>query len=217
MLFAAHVDWVVVGLGNPGEEYVGSRHNVGFAIVDRLAGEARATFRSASFQSHAAWIDIGADRTLLVKPQTYMNRSGRSVAGWLAKVGLPLERLVVIHDDLDLPLGRLRIVKEAGPGGHKGVMSIQETLGSQAFPRIRVGIGRPLQGEEVVDRVLGGFEPEERPVATDMVQRVVAAVRTLVAEGVPAAMNRYNVWAPRADGSRTNRPSDTPEQSEERR
>jgi PTH1 family peptidyl-tRNA hydrolase len=125
-----------------------------------------------------------------------MNLSGPPVAAWLQTLGLPAARLVVIHDDLDLPLGRLRVSARAGPGGHRGVASIQTALGTQAFPRVRVGIGRPREGQEAVDRVLEAFAPEELPLVGVVIDRAAEAVRTLIADGLPSAMNRYNVRVP---------------------
>jgi PTH1 family peptidyl-tRNA hydrolase len=137
----------------------------------------------------------------LLKPQTFMNRSGLAVAAWLDALGLAASQLLVVHDDLDLPLGRLRVVGSAGPGGHRGVASIQEALGTQAFPRVRVGIGRPDQGEEAVEHVLEAFAPEEQAIAHEMVGRAASAVQTLLAFGLVAAMDRYNVRAPLSGAS----------------
>jgi PTH1 family peptidyl-tRNA hydrolase len=125
-----------------------------------------------------------------------MNLSGPPVATWLDRLGLPTARLVVIHDDLDLPLGRLRVSARAGPGGHRGVASIQAALGSQAFPRVRVGVGRPGEGQEASDRVLEAFAPEELPVVGVVIDRAAEAVRILIADGLTSAMNRYNVRVP---------------------
>jgi PTH1 family peptidyl-tRNA hydrolase len=213
----AEANWLVAGLGNPGQEYAATRHNVGFAVLDRLAAVAAVRFRPGAFQSQVAWMDTPEGRALLLKPQSFMNRSGQPVAAWLATLELSLNRLVVLHDDLDLPLGALRVVRGAGAGGHKGVASIQEALGSQAFLRIRVGIGRPPEGVEARDRVLAAFRPDELPAATDMVERAAAAVRTLLGEGPTAAMNRYNVRVARKHGSSADDQSRTPEQPEERR
>ncbi len=183
----------MVGLGNPGTEYAQTRHSVGFQVVDRLAAEAGVRFRLSRFQAQGARAEISGTPTFLLKPQAFMNRSGRSVAAWLEAVGLPPARLVVVHDDLDLPLGRLRVVRSAGPGGHRGVASVQESLATRSFPRVRVGIGRPREGQAAADRVLGEFEPEELPLVAEMVERAAAAVRTLIREGLAAAMNRYNL------------------------
>ncbi len=190
-----------MGLGNPGPEYAGTRHNVGFAVVERLAGETGARFTTRRLEAEAAAADLGGVPVLLLKPLTFMNRSGPAVAAWLLALGLAASRLVVVHDDLDLPLGRLRVVGSAGPGGHRGVASIQEALGTRDIARVRVGIGRPRQGEEAALRVLERFTPEEAPTAAAMVERAAAAVRTLVVSGLSAAMERYNVRAPAAGAS----------------
>jgi PTH1 family peptidyl-tRNA hydrolase len=121
------------------------------------------------------------------------------VAAWLEQLGLPASRLLVIHDDLDLPLGRLRVSARAGPGGHRGVASIQAALGTRAFPRVRVGIGRPREGEAASDRVLEAFAPEERPVLGAVIRQAVEAVRSLIIDGLASAMNRYNMRVPAGD------------------
>jgi PTH1 family peptidyl-tRNA hydrolase len=169
---------------------------VGFAVVDRLAGVARVRLEAGRYRTERAWSDLSGVPVLLVKPQAFMNLSGPSVAAWLGHLGLPAARLVVIHDDLDLPLGRLRVSARAGPGGHRGVASIQEALGTRAFPRVRVGIGRPGEGQAASDRVLEAFAPEELPVVGAGIDRAAEAVRTLISEGLASAMNRYNVRIP---------------------
>jgi PTH1 family peptidyl-tRNA hydrolase len=186
-------DWLVAGLGNPGPGYVCTRHNVGFAVVERLAADGSAGFSSGAHESQLALITLSSVSVLLLKPQTFMNRSGAAVVAWLARLGLPPARLVVVHDDLDLPVGRLRIVTAAGAGGHRGVGSIQETLGTADFARIRIGIGRPEAGEDAVDHVLTAVAPEEATVLADAVVRAAAAVRSLIVEGPAPAMNRFNV------------------------
>jgi PTH1 family peptidyl-tRNA hydrolase len=184
--------WLVVGLGNPGPDYRETRHNLGFGVVERLAAQDRARFASEDFQCEVALIRISAVPILLLKPQTFMNRSGVAVSGWLGRLGLVPADLVVVHDDLDLPLGRIRIVARAGPGGHRGVLSIQEQLGTRDFARLRIGIGRPEAGEAAVDRVLGAFADGEAPLVAEVVDRCAAAVRCLILEGVSQSMNRYN-------------------------
>lgn len=182
--------WLVAGLGNPGPAYVRTRHNVGFAVVERLASAAG--FVSGPFETQLTLVFLSSVPVLLLKPQTFMNRSGAAVAGWLARLGLSPARLIVVHDDLDLPVGRLRIVTAAGPGGHRGVGSIQERLGTADFARIRVGIGRPEIGEDAAGRVLADVAPEESAVLADAVARAADAVRRLILEGLGPAMNRYN-------------------------
>jgi PTH1 family peptidyl-tRNA hydrolase len=192
---------LVVGLGNPGPEYARTRHNVGFAVVERLAAEAGGRFSVRRFEAEAATVEMAENLIALLKPQTLMNRSGLAVAGWLEALQLPASQMIVVHDDLDLPLGRLRVVGSAGSGGHRGVASIQEALATQAFPRVRMGIGRPREGEDAVERVLEEFAPEEIPVAEEMVGRAALAVQTLIASGLAAAMDRYNVRAPMTEAS----------------
>lgn len=192
----AEAHWLVVGLGNPGSGYVGTRHNVGFAVVDRLAEATRVRFGPGRHRTERAWSDLSGVPILLLKPQAFMNLSGPSVAAWLEKLGLPAARLVVVHDDLDLPLGRLRISARAGPGGHRGVASIQASLGTQAFPRVRVGIGRPGEGQGASARVLEAFAPEELPAVGVVIDRAAEAVRVLIIDGLASAMNRYNVRGP---------------------
>lgn len=192
---------LVVGLGNPGPEYARTRHNVGFAVVDRLAAEAGGRFEPGRLQAEAAVVEMSGIPITLLKPQTFMNKSGLAVAAWCDALQLPISRLVVVHDDLDLPLGRLRVVGEAGPGGHRGVASIQESLGTQAIPRVRLGIGRPREGEDATERVLEEFAPAELPLVEEMVGRAASAVRTLLSAGLTAAMDRYNVRAPASEAS----------------
>ncbi len=185
--------WLVAGLGNPGSAYARTRHNVGFAVVERLASDAAARFAPGPCDAQLAAISVASVPVLLLKPQTFMNRSGAAVAGWLARLGLPPARLIVVHDDLDLPVGRLRVVAAAGPGGHRGVGSIQETLGTAEFARVRIGIGRPEAGEDPAGRVLTEAAPNEAAELTDAVARACEAVRSLILEGPGPAMNRHNV------------------------
>jgi PTH1 family peptidyl-tRNA hydrolase len=185
--------WLVAGLGNPGPAYIRTRHNIGFAVAERLAADGSAGFVAGAYESEVALVRVSSVAVLLLKPQTFMNRSGVSVVGWLTRLGLPPGRLVVVHDDLDLPLGRLRIVGAAGAGGHRGVRSIQDLLGTADFPRLRLGIGRPADGEDAVDRVLAEFAHDEASSVTDVVVRAAEAVRSLIREGPAPAMNQYNV------------------------
>jgi PTH1 family peptidyl-tRNA hydrolase len=201
------VCWLVAGLGNPGRAYAGTRHNVGFAVVERLAAASGVTFGPGAFQSLVARIELGGAAVLLLEPLAFMNRSGFPVASWLARLDLPAAKLLVVHDDLDLPLGRIRAVAGAGSGGHRGVASIQAVIGTQEFPRIRVGIGRPAGDEAATDRVLTEFAPAELNLLGAVLDRAVAAVQELIRRGPDAAMNRCNVRAvpgeglPPADGN----------------
>ena len=179
---------LVVGLGNPGPEYRGTRHNVGFSVLDLLASEWGLTW-----QHTKAWNAIWAkgERAILVKPTSYMNRSGEPVlaVGNFYKI-TPAEMLVVL-DDFALELGRLRLRLEGGPGGHNGLGSIIVTLGTEAVPRLRIGIGAaPTEGS--VDYVLGRFFDEERPMVEKMIPRAVEAVKCAIDKGVLSAMNLFN-------------------------
>jgi PTH1 family peptidyl-tRNA hydrolase len=199
--------WLVVGLGNPGPDYAGTRHNVGFSVVERLADEARGEFQPGPGRSRVARVRLTGVPVVLAEPLAFMNASGDPVAACLASLGLPVERLLVVHDDLDLTLGRIKVVAEAGTGGHRGVAGIQAVLGTSGFPRIRVGIGRPGETEDAALRVLSAFTEAEAPVAAEALGRAAAAARSVVADGPAAAMNRFNTRAARAPEP----PGDVPE------
>ncbi|MBN1657752.1 MAG: aminoacyl-tRNA hydrolase [Anaerolineae bacterium] len=184
---------LVVGLGNPGATYARHRHNVGFFIVDALARAHGLSFaRDKDARAHVATGQVAGTRVILAKPQTYMNLSGRTAGRLLRAHGVPIECLLVVYDDLDLPLGRLRLRAEGGSGGHKGMRSIQEVLGTQSFPRLRVGIDRPPAGVDPADYVLQPFAASDRPLLDAVVDRAVTAVECWLAEGVTAAMDRFN-------------------------
>ncbi|HWT77609.1 MAG TPA: aminoacyl-tRNA hydrolase [Candidatus Acidoferrum sp.] len=187
---------LVVGLGNRGQEYARTRHNVGFRVVERLAAEEGASFSVNRYEAAAAMVEVEGVPVVLLKPQAFMNQSGPAVAAWLEGLGLPASALILIHDDLDLPLGRLRVTGSAGSGGHRGVMSVQRVLGTQTFPRVRAGIGRPLASENAAEWVLEEFTPEELPIASEMVSQAASAVKTLVVSGLVVAMDRYNGRGP---------------------
>jgi PTH1 family peptidyl-tRNA hydrolase len=184
---------LVVGLGNPGQGYASHRHNVGFRVVEALARTHHLSFsRQKGFQAYVAEGRIAGQRAILAKPQTFMNLSGRAVGRLVRARGIDLERLLVVYDDLDLPLGRLRLRPEGGAGGHKGMRSILDTLGSQAFPRLRVGIGRPPGQMDPADYVLRPFQEQEKAVLAQVVEWAVAAVECWLAEGLVAAMDEFN-------------------------
>jgi PTH1 family peptidyl-tRNA hydrolase len=183
---------VVVGLGNPGERYRRTRHNVGFMVVDALA--ARASARSGR-EVHEAWVaeaELGGERALLVKPLTFMNRSGGAVDRILAVQGAGLADLVVVVDDVALELGVLRIRERGSHGGHNGLRSLVEVLGSEEFVRVRVGIGKGEVQEELAGYVLSDFPREDVLVVQEIVGWAADAVECVVREGAPAAMNRFN-------------------------
>ncbi|WP_018086127.1 aminoacyl-tRNA hydrolase [Desulfurispora thermophila] len=185
---------MIVGLGNPGEKYARTRHNAGFMVVDALAGELGPLVWRERFQALTVKVEMAGKPVLLVKPQTYMNLSGSAVAALLHWYKIELDNLLVIYDDLDLPPGKIRLRTKGGSGGHKGMISIIDLLGTSDFPRLRVGIGRPPVGgeEAVIAWVLGEFAPEERPLMEEAVRRGAAAARAVVEQGLQAAMNLYN-------------------------
>ncbi len=188
---ASTLDLLVAGLGNPGREYAATRHNAGWMVVDELARRQNGTWRS-KFSGQLAEIRLDGDRLALVKPETYMNDSGRSIAAAARFFKAPVESVLVVHDDVDLEEGRLQARLGGGLAGHNGLRSIAQALGSQDFLRLRVGVGRPGRGDRrsVADYVLAAFEPETDVEA--LVARSADAVETIVRDGLEAAQQRYN-------------------------
>lgn len=184
--------YLIAGLGNPGREYRENRHNVGFMVLDRLAARLRLSFSRLESKALLTKGDHEGRRLLLAKPQTYMNLSGQSVGALLRYYKVPLEHLLVVFDDVDLPLGVLRLRPGGGSSGQKGMASIIERLGSQDFPRLRVGIGRPPGRMQAADYVLEDFSRQEAAILPEILDRAAEAVLTFTVEGLPAAMNRFN-------------------------
>jgi PTH1 family peptidyl-tRNA hydrolase len=182
---------LIVGLGNPGRKYAGNRHNIGFQCLDRLAEAWGLSFSRRKHKALLAQGEIAGLKVVLAKPQTFMNLSGDAVERLARFYRVSPESILVIHDDLDLPVGRIRVRPEGGAGGHKGMESIIEHLGTNGFPRLRVGIGRPTHNDPV-DYVLGDFGPDERIAINEAYERAVSAVELWLAEGIVAVMNRYN-------------------------
>ena len=184
---------LIVGLGNPGPEYANHRHNVGFQIVQALAKNHGLSFdRHKKAKARVAEGTIGQRQVLLAKPQTFMNLSGKTVGRLSRDREIPPECILVVYDDLDLPLGRLRIRPSGGSGGHKGLRSIIEVLGSQGFARLRLGIDRPPGSLDPADYVLQPFAAEDQTLVADTLERAVEAVEIWLADGVVAAMDRFN-------------------------
>lgn len=183
---------LVVGLGNPGGEYLATRHNVGFKVVDLLAARAGVKLRRGRFRCIQAEARIAGERVILIQPRTYMNRSGVTVRGAVNYFHAPLSHLLVICDDVHLHPGVIRLRRAGSAGGHNGLISIIETLGSQEFPRLRIGVGEPPPHMSQVDYVLGRFEREEREAVAAAIARAAQAVAAWIAEGLEAAMNRFN-------------------------
>jgi len=183
----------IVGLGNPGLAYRVTRHNVGFMVIDRLARKHGIPLSTRKFRARLGEGKIVSAQVVLIKPQTYMNLSGLCVQKLLSYYDDSLKNLIVIHDDLDLSMGSIRIRRKGGHGGHKGVQSIIQSLGGRDFVRIKVGIGRPRSGVDVTDYVLHPFEGEERTRLGSVLSRAVEAVEVILLEGVDRAMSAFSV------------------------
>jgi PTH1 family peptidyl-tRNA hydrolase len=182
---------IVVGLGNPGRNYHGTRHNVGFAVIDNLASAPSASRWQTRFHAQTAEVVEGTEKLLLLKPETFMNLSGRSVRQAVDFYNLPMTDLLVVCDDINLPLGKLRVRARGTHGGHNGLRDIQNHLGTTEYARLRIGVGAP-KPNEAVDHVLGRFRPTERPVIEDAVALAVQAVMVWTVRGIEACMNEYN-------------------------
>ena len=184
--------YLIVGLGNPGLEYARNRHNVGFHCLDRLARAHDLDIRRRKKRARVAKGTIAGQQVVLAMPQTFMNESGRAVGPLTRFFQVELERLLVIYDDLDLPPGTIRMRPGGGSGGHKGMRSIIQYLGSQEFARLRIGIGRPPGRMDPADYVLQDINGEEVDLFDESLDRAVAAIETWLREGVEEAMSRHN-------------------------
>jgi PTH1 family peptidyl-tRNA hydrolase len=182
----------VAGLGNPGEKYSSTRHNLGFRVADELAESCHTSIRRKEFRALTAVVTIGRSEVLLLKPQTFMNLCGESVASACKGLGIPPDHVIVVYDDADLASGRLRVRRGGGTGGHKGVASIIEELGSADFVRLRLGIGRPPVGRELADWVLEQAAEADQRALDDLVRRAGDAVREIVLNGAEQAMQKFN-------------------------
>jgi peptidyl-tRNA hydrolase, PTH1 family len=189
---------LVVGLGNPGGGYAQSRHNLGFMCLAHFARTQGVAFDKKQGKARTGTGRVGGETVILARPQTFMNLSGESVSLLVQKFKIELDDLLVVHDDLDLPLGRIRLRKGGGSGGHKGIESIIACLGSRDFARLRVGIGRPNEAgfgsseEDVISYVLNDFTPDEEREIDKVIPRVSEAILCFLTDGLAAAMNRYN-------------------------
>lgn len=189
--------WLVVGLGNPGPRYAATRHNIGRRVVDELAARRGETLRSHRANAHIAqtWLRPGGARLVLAAPNTFMNVSGGPVSALAAFYSIPPERVVVVHDELDIPFDTLKLKVGGGHGGHNGVRDVAAALGTAEFPRVRVGIGRPPGRQDPADWVLSPFSTAERDLVGSLVDDAADAVEQLVGEGLVAAQQRHH--APR--------------------
>ncbi len=183
---------MIVGLGNPGPAYRHTRHNFGFLVIDELADAFNIPVKRLKFKAMIGEGRFGENKVVLVKPMTFMNESGRAVAPLLRFFKLPLSNLLVIHDDLDLPLGMLRLRPTGGTSGQRGMASIITQLGTQDFPRMRLGIGRPPGQMDPVDYVLKDFLPSENELLKIVLQTAIEACQTFINEGLTKTMNKYN-------------------------
>lgn len=182
--------WIIVGLGNPGRRYAKTRHNIGFVVVEAIAGRYGIAFleRDSSREGEGSIKDTSI---VLVEPLTFMNRSGLAVREVLRRYGAGPENLIVVQDDIDMETGKLRIRKRGSAGGHRGIASIIAETGSCEFVRVKIGVGRE-EGVPAEDYVLGRFRPDERPVINETVEAAVEAVGAIVSDGIESAMNRFN-------------------------
>ena len=185
--------WLIVGLGNPGREYEKTRHNTGFRAMDILAEKLNAKVDRLKFQGLYTQVNYGGKKLFLLKPQTYMNLSGRSVLQLSAYFGIPPQRIIVMFDDISLEPGRLRVRAEGSAGGHNGIKNIIAHLGTDVFPRVKVGVGAPSHPDyDMVDWVIGSFSAQEKKIVDEALDRALDAAECIISRGVTEAQNRFN-------------------------
>lgn len=184
---------LVAGLGNPGSEYASTKHNLGYLTVDEIGKRAGIDLKKKKFSGIYGEGTFNNDKLILLKPETYMNRSGESVSTAVSFYHIPAENIIIVHDELDLPAGTVRIKAGGGSAGHKGVMSVMGELGSGDFIRVRIGIGKPREKKGTVSHVLTKFNKEESELVSESVLRAADAVLEIIQQGLQKAMNKYNV------------------------
>lgn len=185
--------YIIAGLGNPGKQYEGTRHNAGFHAIDYLAAVHRVKVSRLKFKALYGEGHIGGEKVLLVKPQTFMNLSGESLRDFVNFYKISPKELIVIYDEVALPTGKLRIRTHGSAGGHNGIKSIIYQLASEDFMRLRIGVGAPQhEGQDLADHVLGKFGKEEFPLMDDAIKRAAEAVEVMIKEGPESAMSRFN-------------------------
>ena len=190
---SAAVDWLIVGLGNPGQKYANTRHNMGFLTVDLLAEQEGQKLNKVKFKSAFNIFPFAGQRCLVMKPQTYMNLSGEAVREAVQFYKIPPERVLVIYDDVSLPVGKLRVRPTGSAGGHNGIKNIIAHLGTQDFPRIKIGTGAPAGGgAEMIDWVIGVPSRAEREILVESFRRAIDAAACIIQNGCQKAMNDYN-------------------------
>ena len=183
---------MIAGLGNPGPKYKNTRHNIGFKVIDLLGADLDVQLTGRRFQSNNILTRFEGKKIFLVRPLTRMNRSGESIRSVVDYYGIQPEEILVVHDDLDLPVGRIKVVRNGGDGGHKGIMSITHQVGTDRFARVRVGIGRPRYMEPVEEFVLKPFYQDERRIVDGVIRMAVQACKLFIGKGVESAMNIIN-------------------------
>ena len=187
------VEWLLVGLGNPGTKYESTRHNMGWLALDSLKEKEKFTLNKLRFKAWTGMLDYKGHKILVMKPQTYMNLSGESVGEAARFYKVPADHVLVISDDVSLPVGKLRIRKSGSAGGHNGLKNIIQHLGTDRFPRIKVGVGSPQQaGYDVVDWVIGMPMGEDQNVLLDALDRAAQAIPAVITQGMDRAMNQFN-------------------------
>lgn len=183
---------VIVGLGNPGKNYDGSKHNIGFAVIDKLAYDENIEFSKKRFKGLLGEGHIGSEKVILLKPQTYMNLSGESVKELCDFYHLTSEDIIVVHDDISLPPGGLRIREKGSAGGHNGIKNIIANMNTDKFTRIKVGVGDKPAGWDLADYVLSGFAKDVQPIMEESIKKAAEAVKIIISDGVKEAMNECN-------------------------
>jgi PTH1 family peptidyl-tRNA hydrolase len=183
---------LIVGLGNPGKDYMGTRHNIGFGVITRLSDKYNIGMKSKEHKAVCGKGMIGGEKVILAQPQTFMNLSGESVKSFADYYKIEPEDIIVAFDDIDLEVGQIRVRRKGSAGGHNGIKNIIAQLGSNEFPRVKVGVGAKPEGGDLIRHVLGHFSKEDEKVISEVLDEAADAVEMIVTEGVEPAMNRYN-------------------------
>ena len=196
MLFgrqSSAVDWLIVGLGNPGSKYENTRHNMGFKTMDLLAAKLNVPINKVKFKSAYNMVNFGGAKCLVMKPQTFMNLSGEAVREAVQFYKIPADHVLVIYDDISLPVGKLRVRPSGSAGGHNGIKNIIAHLGTQEFPRVKIGVGAPAGGgDEMIDWVIGAPSQAERKILAESFERAIGAAECIIRHGYQKAMNEFN-------------------------
>jgi len=186
------VSYIILGLGNPGQEYSCTRHNIGFWCIDRLSREYSTSFSTGDRTALLGECTISSRRILLAKPYTFVNLSGRAASDLVSRYKIPSRNLLVIYDDIHLPVGKIRLRANGSAGGHNGVRSIIESIGTQDFPRLRIGIGGPRRSESQSDHVLGSMSLEDQNLTDEAIELMVEVVSSFISKGITLTMNSFN-------------------------